>query len=233
MNRIKYVTKNNKPPKILVITPLKMGDKVLKTTKKTIKRNETPFVWISYMGDNNPAENTRIAYNQYKRNNEMPPYVIKIDNDITASRKMLDKMYQTLEAFKFKSDYHYAYAYCGFEFQGAINTKFPLRKFDYLALIRQNYISFNSLIDTQILDEIGGFVTNDKGFRLLDWALWLKFLKNGYVGAPVKNAYFTAYASKNSVSNRSTNDYVQKYQWVSKNFVEPLKKQLISNMNSV
>jgi hypothetical protein len=229
MNRIKYITKSNKPPKILIITPLKMGDKVSKITKKTIKRNKTPFVWISYMGNNNPAENTRIAYNQYKRNNEIPPYVIKIDNDITASRKMLDKMYQTLDTSKFKSNGIYAYAYCGFEFQGVINTKFPLKNFDHFALIRQNYISSNSLINTQLLDKIGGFVTNDKGFRLLDWALWLKFLNKGYIGIPVDNAYFIAYASKNSISARSTNDYVQKYQWVSKNFIEPLKKQLNSD----
>ena len=233
MNRIKNVTKCNGTPEILIITPLKSYDKISKVTKKTIKRNKTPFVWISYMGDGNPAENTRIAYNQYRHNNDLPPYVIKIDNDITASRGMLDKMYEALEISKYLSDAHYAYAYCGFEFQGAIQQKFPLTKFDHIMLMRQNYISFNSLINTEALNLVGGFVTDDKGFRLLDWALWLRFLKHGFVGMPVEKAYFTAYASKNSVSARSTNDYVQKYQWVSKNFIDPLKDNLTMLRNCV
>ena len=224
INRIKYVTKCNKQPEILVITPLKSGDKISKNTKKSIKRNKTPFVWISYMGNNNPAKNTEIAYKQYKHNNKLPPYVIKIDNDITASRCMLDKMYNTLVNAKYKSDGKYSYAYCGFEFSGALQHKFPLRNFDAYALMKQNYISFNSLIDTYALDTIGGFVTDNKGFRLLDWALWLKFLKYGFIGIPVKDAYFTAFASQNSISAGSRDDYVQKYQWVYRNFIEPLKK---------
>lgn len=226
MNRIKYVTRCNRTPKILVITPLKSGDKISKVTKKTIKRNKTPFVWISYMGDDNPAENTRLAYNQYRHNNDLPPYVIKIDNDITASRGMLDRMYKTLVESMYLSDGYYAYAYCGFEFTGAIENKFPLRKFDHKMLMKQNYISFNSLIDTEALNKVGGFVTDNKGFRLLDWALWLRFLRYGYMGIPVEGAYFTAHASKSSISAGSTNDYVQKYQWVNKNFIEPLKEHL-------
>lgn len=204
---IKKIVKHHKP-EILVITPLKKGDKILKETKKSIKRNKTPFEWISYMGDNNPYKNVSIAYKQYRKdNNGVPPYVIKIDNDIVASRYMLDNMYRKLK----ESDKHIAYAYSSFEFQGHINIKFNLRKFDPQSLLKQNYISSCSLIKTKILDETGGFPVDDKYYRLLDWVHWLKLLDKNYIGVPVEKAHFVAKSSENDVSCGSNEDYKEKY----------------------
>ncbi len=217
---IKTVVKPNCEPQILVITPLKRGDKISKDTKKSIKRNNTPIEWISYMGDGNPAKNVAIAYKKYRRSNgSVPPFVIKIDNDINASRCMLDKMYQGL----MNAEEKYAYGYCGFEFTGAVNMKLPLSQFNPNVLLKANYISFNSLIRTKTLDECGGFVTDDSGFRLLDWCLWLRLLKKGYHGLPIDKAYFTAFASESTVSAGSDEDYMIKHQWVQKNFIDPIE----------
>ena len=206
-----------KNPEILVITPLGIGDKVSKETKKSIKRNKTPFEWISYMGDNNPAKNVSIAYKQYRKDNGgLPPYVIKMDGDITASRYMLDKMYTALT----NSTPNIGYAYASFEFKGCINVRFPYREFNPTYLMKSNYISSCSLIRTQLLNQVGSWVTDDKYFRLLDWCLWLKFLKNGYIGVPVKNAHFVAKATPSSISCRSREDFNEKKARVKTDFIE-------------
>ena len=212
---LKTIVANNKP-EILVITPLYTGHKVSKETKKTIKRTKTPYTWITYMGKNNPCKNTQIAFDMYRRNNDLPKYVIKIDNDIIAQRGMIDIMYDTLE----RSMTHEVYAYCTFEFQGSIKAKFPAIKFDKERLQKSNYISSCSLIKVNKFLEVGMWVTDDKGFRLLDWALWLKFLNRGYVGIPTnKETSFIAIASENSVSARDSNDYHEKHKWVVDNFI--------------
>jgi len=208
-----------KNPEILVITPLGIRDKISKETKKSIKRNKTPFEWISYMGDNNPAKNVQIAYKQYRRDNEgLPPYVIKMDGDITASRYMLDKMCKTLK----EAESHVAYAYSPFEFKGSVNVKFSYREFDSNMIVRSNYISSCSLIKTQLLDQIGSWVVHDKYFRLLDWCLWLKFLKHGFIGKAVQNTHFVAKSTPKSISCRSREDYAEKYQHVKNDFILPL-----------
>ncbi len=195
MNRLRTIVKC-KNPEILLITPLKIGDKVSKETKKSIKRNKTPIEWVSYQDIYNPAMNTKMAYDRWVYDNGSVPYVMKIDNDITASRGMIDKLYNGLKS----QPHSVAYSYCSFEFTGCIKVKFSLRKFDEILLKKQNYISSCSLIDTSKLREIGGFVTDDNYKGLLDWCLWLKFLKNGYKGQPVQSAHFSAHASVKSVS---------------------------------
>ncbi|MCK5021582.1 MAG: hypothetical protein KAS32_31530 [Candidatus Peribacteraceae bacterium] len=211
---IKTVVRHNKP-KILVITPLLTGSKISKETKKTIKRNKTPFMWISYMGDGNPCKNTQMALNEYKKNSDLPPYIIKIDNDIIAQRGMLDTMVNTLE----DAPHQVSYCYCDFEFKGSVNAKFLAINFDGEYLKKSNYISSCSLIKTKRLMGAGGWVTDDKGFRLLDWALWLKFLKRGDIGIPTSKTSFVAMASPTSVSARGGGDYLEKKKWVQDNFI--------------
>jgi len=208
-----------KNPEILAITPLKIGDKISKETKKSVKRNKTSFEWISYMSNNNPYKNTSIAYKQYKREHKkVPKYVIKIDNDIMTSRYWLDRMYNILE----ETDSKIGYAYTSFEFTGAISIKFPLKSFNKQSLTKSNYISSCSLTKTQLLDQIGGFVTDDKYFRLLDWCVWLKFLKSNIIGIPTPNANFVAYAKPSSISCKGPSDYKEKYYYVKKDFIDPL-----------
>jgi len=210
---IKYIVKHHKP-QILVITPLLTGHKVGKDVKKGIKRNKTPFEWITYMGPGNPCYNTQMGLNNYRRIKELPPYIIKIDNDILAQRGMLDVMIDTLK----RAPDETAYCYCNFEFRGAVIAKFSADNFDAQRLKHTNYISSCSLIDTKKLINVGGWVTDDKGFRLLDWALWLKFLQRGYIGTPTKTTSFVAMASANSVSAGGSNDYHIKRRWVLENF---------------
>lgn len=211
---IKYIVRHH-DPKVLVITPLLTGHKISAETRKSIKRNKVPFTWISYMGEGNPCKNTQKAFNIYRNDNELPPYVIKIDNDINASRGMLDEMVYCLD----KSMTHEAYCYCSFSFTGAISVSFPAVPFDPDKLRHTNYISSCSMIKIKRLIEVGMWVTDDKGFRLLDWALWLKLLKRGYVGIPAPKSSFVATASESSVSARDARDYNEKRQWVLDNFV--------------
>ncbi len=215
MNRLRTIVKC-KNPEILLITPLKIGDKVSKDTKKSIKRNKVPFEWVSYQDDNNPAMNTKIAYDRWVYDNGKVPYIMKIDNDITASRGMIDKLYNGLVV----ADHTKAYSYCSFEFTGCINIKFSLRKFDPMMLMKQNYISSCSLINTNILSTIGGFVTSNKYKGLLDWCLWLNFLKNGYQGQPVLSAHFSAQSSPKSISCWPEGGYQETRKRVLKDFCD-------------
>lgn len=217
MLTVKLKTNN---PKILCVTPLKNGDTVSKQTKVTIKRNKIPFNWITFEGPHNPAKNMELGLQKYKETyDSIPPYIIKIDNDITMSRGMLDKMYNTIENCKSK---FVAYCYCGFEFTGALTNKFPVANFDARRLLQGNYISFMSLINSNILEKIGGLETDDSMFRLLDWALWLKFLYYGHIGIPCINAGFTAYASPDSVSARGQEDYTEKHVVVKTKWIDPI-----------
>ena len=71
---------------------------------------------------------------------------------------------------------------------------------------------------SKALQEVGGWVTDDRGFRLLDWALWLKLLNKGYIGTPTDKASFVAISKPSSVSNRGNEDYIIKKKWVLDNF---------------
>lgn len=216
--KIIYKSEN---PEILLITPLLTGSKISKNTKKTIKRCDVNFDWISHEDDGNPAANTQKAWDLYRKEHVTPPFIMKLDNDIVADRGLLDKLHNSLKG----SSEKFAYSYCSFEFKGNINLKFPLREFDQAVLLHRNYISFNSLIRTESLEEIGEFVTDDDYFRLLDWALWLKFLYNGYIGRPVPGAHFTALSNENSVSSGSAGDYQKKAERIKRDFVDPIMRK--------
>ena len=201
-------------PKILVITPLRIGDKVSHQTKVSINRNKTPFVHVIYEDDNNPALNTSNAYEWYRKEyGKVPPYMIKIDNDLDCSRGMIDKMYNILENVSLEI----AYAYCSFEFVGHIQYKFPVQQFNETRLRSNNYISSCSLLRTDALDDVGGFIVDNKYNGLLDWALWLKLLNKNYIGTPCEG-YFSAQSSPTSVSSWPNGNYKQVHSQVTKDF---------------
>ncbi len=209
-----------KDPEILVITPLKKGDKVSPETKKTLKRCDVPFHWITNMDTGNPYKNMVHPWRWYRKDNETPPYIIKIDNDLTCKRGMLDKLYESLV----NSSKRVGYSYCCFKYRGQINVDFNNLDFSVDRLIQANYISSCSLMKSKILEETGSFVTDDKYFRLLDWCLWLQFLRRGYIGTFVPDTSFTAYAGKGTVSVRDQNDYREKHIRVHNDFVVPYMK---------
>jgi len=215
---IKEIIKCNDPD-ILAITPLRKCDKISKNTKKSIKRNKVKFEWISYSGDGNPYKNMDIAYKEYQKLKKIPDYIIKVDNDITASRHWLDSMYNVLK----ESGDDIAYAFTSFEFTGYVNVRFDNKHFDANKLVQNNYISSMSLIKTKHLEKVGGFVTDDRYFRLLDWCLWLKFLMFGYKGIYAPGNGFVAYSGKDTVSARSNDDYRIKRERVRTDFCEKIK----------
>jgi len=205
-----------KNPDILMITPLAKGDIVSYQTLNIISDNDIEIDWITFTGDGNPYQNFNSALELYKTQYSLPKYIIKIDNDINAKKNMLFDMKRTLDYSKS----NVAYTYCSFNFTGYLNLTINAIPFNSDKLGKTNYISSMSMMKSECLEEIGGVVTDNKYFRLLDWALWLKFLNNGYIGE-VTNTSFTAYASKNSISNKGHDDYKKKALRVIEDFYVP------------
>lgn len=221
------IIKKDKEPKILIVTPLLPEHKISKVTKKTIKRNNVPLVWVSYSSKANTAKNAQLGFEAYREKYSLPSYFLLLDNDIELGRHMLDRMVATIE----KSPDHVAYCYCTFRFTGAVNKEFQAIPFDVNLLVQQNYISSNSLIKVGHLEFIGGLVTDQKYKRLLDWCTWLKFLQNGYGGIPCPQARFVAYASEDSISAGSDQEYTEKHQRVQEDFVKPFLDSIGSQKN--
>lgn len=204
----------DKNPEFAIITPLLPDDKISRKTKVTIKRNKKPYVWASHLAYMNVASNFDAGISELKKLINLPPYIIKIDNDIEWNRNSLDFMVDTLN----KSDNNIAYCYCSFEYKGVINKKFPADPFDPKRLMNMNYISSNSMFKTSVINNIP-LVTDDKYKRLLDWAYFLLLLKNGYGGIPCQKGYFIAHASVDSISSGGQEDFRIKYNRVKKDFI--------------
>lgn len=217
------IIKKSNNPKYLVITPLKEGDKISKVTKKTIKRNEIAFDWVSYEAANNIPTNTQLALQEY---NKKIRYIIKIDNDVNASRNMLDIMYSTLtETQKINSSIAYCYPKFKYVLKNGREIDFSNNAFDVNKLMQSNYITSNSMIDRTLLNKVGGFVTDSQYVRLLDWALWLRFLYYGYIGIPCNKSFETP-LNEGNISARGQEDYNLKYSRMRKDFILPVIEKL-------
>ena len=206
-------------PQLLIITPLRKSDTVSDETFNSVTQTNVACSWITYQDNQNPYKNFDTALKLYFDTTFLPKYIIKMDNDIIVQPTMLEQMVETLEV----SQEMVAYTYCDFSFTGAINMKFPAKPFDVNQLLHSNYISSISMMKSNHLQSIGGVVTDDKYFRLLDWALWLKFLLDGKIGEPTRDTSFVAYASPKSVSAGSSDDYQKKAQHVIEDFVVPIR----------
>lgn len=217
------IVKKVENPKFLVITPLKIEDKISKKTLNSIEKNSTPFDWVSFNGKWNIPTNTKYALENYNKKFEKLPYIVKIDNDINAAPCLLDFMYQTIK----ESNDNIAYVYSSFVYtkKDKIQYEFKAIPFSWKKLLNHNYISSNSMIKQDLLEKIGGFVCNKKFERLLDWALWLKFFENGYLGLP-SQGFFAAEMNENSVSSRGIKDYKKKHEAVSQAFVKPILEKM-------
>lgn len=216
-NLLKKV-KADENPLVLIVTPLLPNHRISKETKKTIKRNKTPILWITSQGENNIPQNTQIGIEWCRNTGKLPPYFLMLDCDIILGRSMIDRLVKCLS----NTPDEIAYSYASFEFKGSFDRKFPADPFDINRLVQHNYISSNSLIKMDKLDEVGGLVTDNKYKRLLDWALWLKFFHNGYYGMPCPNARFIAKSTDKDISAGSQQDYDEKRKRVLQDFVKPL-----------
>lgn len=207
-------------PKILVVTPLLYGHRISKITKKTLKRNNVSFIWISSTGNQNIPKNALEGIKWYKnKHGNVPPYYTMIDRDIEAGRGLLDKLYKKLD----KQPENVGYCYASFEFKGHINANFPAIPFNINRLIRGNYISSNSMFKSEIIEKVG-LVTDDKYKRLLDYAFLLKCFRYGYIGVPEPNAHFVAHSTENDISAGSQDDYMVKFKRVYDDFIVQLIK---------
>lgn len=218
---LKFLKESN-DPKVLVITPLLPGHKVSRDTKVTIKRNDIEFDWISYTGTNNIPTNVTLGIEDYKKEFDIPKYLIMIDNDIILGRNMLDKMFNRIK----NSPEDVAYTYASFKFEGVINKEFPAIPFNMKKLLQSNYISSNSMIKSSYLEYVDGLVTDEKYKRLLDWAMWLKFLSFGFVGLECPEASFIAKSTEKDISAGTSEDYRIKYLRVYEDFIKPMMEEL-------
>jgi len=216
------IIREDKRSKVLVVTPLAPGHKVSSDTKKTIKRNDIPFTWVSAEGNNNIPTNAWNGVEWYrKKSGKLPDYYLMIDRDIILGRHMIDRLHAKLS--KMPSDHVYSYA--NFKFSGHIDKEFPASQWDINKLLLENYISSNSMFRMSALEEVG-LVFDDKYKRLLDWAFLLKlFLKKGWIGVPCPETSFVAVASANSISSGSNEDYHTKRLRVIQDFAKPIIHQ--------
>ncbi len=216
------IIREDKRSKVLVVTPLKTGHKMSSDTKKTIKRNDIPFTWVSAEGNNNIPTNAWNGVEWYrKKSGKLPNYYLMIDRDIILGRHMIDRLYEKLSA----QSNDIAYSYANFKFSGHIEREFPAAQWDINRLILENYISSNSMFRMSALDDVG-LVFDDKYERLLDWAFLLKlFLKKGWVGIPCPETSFVAVASVNSISSGGNEDYHTKRLRVIQDFAKPIIHQ--------
>jgi len=207
-------------PELLVMTPLLPGHKISDETKKSIKRNDIKYLWVSSEGSNNIPKNAKRGIRWVKENRTLPPYYLMIDRDITLGRHMMDRMAMNLAKYHAKQP-QIVYTYASFEFKGHFNKEFPARPFDPNQLLRGNYISSNSMFLSNIVDEIG-LVTDDHFKRLLDWCFLLKLFYYDYIGVPCLDASFIAHSTKDDISAGSPIDYQQKHMRVHEYFIKPI-----------
>jgi len=213
------IAKHNKNPKVLVVTPLLPGHKISRDTKITIKRNNTPILWLLSEGNNNIPTNIQNGLNWYKENvKDKIPYILPLDRDIVLGRSMIDRMVFVLDIVPD----NVAFTYANFEFKGVVDRSFPAIPYDINLLLQNNYISSNSLIKIDKLNIIGGFVTEEKYRRLLDWVLWLRFFDYGYVGLPTPNANFVAISSSEDISAGTNEDFIKKRSLILHEVIKPI-----------
>jgi hypothetical protein len=213
----------NQNSDILAITPLLPGHKISKETKVGLKRSDNLFSWVSHESSANIPTNVTAGIEEFKRRYKSPKFVIIIDRDIIPCRNMIGKMEHTLS----RASDEVAYCYANFEFKGEVNARFYDLEFEPMKLLNANYISSNSLIKYDKLLEISGFITDNKYKRLLDWALWLTFLKYGYYGILCKEANFIAMSDKDSISAGTKLEYQEKYKLIKEEIIRPMVDGLI------
>lgn len=218
------IISNCKNPEILVSTPLLPGHKISKITKKTLKRNDVDFVWLSSAGKNNIPLNHIGCMEWYEKNmGDLPPYIFFLDRDIDLGRHALDRLHDTLTKESVRSDRIIGYAYASFKYVGYVNHDFPAIPFDANRLLQANYISSNSLYCTEVIKKVG-LVTDDKYRRLLDWSFFIKCLGQGIIGTPCPKATFQVNSTSEDISSGSNNDYLTKHSRIHEDFIKPLFK---------
>lgn len=216
------IIREDEQSEVIVVTPLLPGHKISKDTRRTIKRNNIPFTWVSYESDNNIPTNVEKGLNEYrKQNNRVPRYLLPLDRDITLGRGMIDRMFAAI----ISTPDNVAFTYANFEFKGEVDMKFPAKPYDINSLVMNNYISSNSMIKIEALDDVGGFVKDDRFKRLLDWCMWLKFFENGYIGMPCPIAHFVAVSTKDDISAGTNEDFYLKRKRVLEEIIKPLVKR--------
>lgn len=219
------VIKECKNPEVLVITPLLTGHSVMRETMVKLKRNDTPFAWYSYEGPHHVAGNYAWGLVTYKNTigkGKLPPYVLMIDRDILPSRHMIDHMYDTLSKAQLMSTRgRVAYCYVDFEYKGYFDLPFKGIEFDAQRLLKNNYISSNSMIVTADLEYIGGVVIDRRFDRLSDWAMWLTFLGEGFTGIRSPKGSFVAISEEGDVSAGKKEEYQRCYMDVYEHIIKP------------
>ena len=221
---VKIIT-NCKNPEILVSTPLLPGHKISKITKKTLKRNDINYIWLSSSGDNNIPTNHIGCMEWYKKNiGKLPPYMFFLDRDINLGRHALDRLHNSLVKESLRSDSIYGYAYASFKYTGYIKHEFPAVPFDPRKLLQSNYISSNSLYCTEVIEKVG-LVTDDKYRRLLDWAFLIKCFGQGIIGTPCPSATFEVISTKDDISSGDNDDYLLKHSRVHEDFIMALSRK--------
>jgi len=221
MNKFTII-KEVKDPEILVVTPLWIGHKISKLTRKTIKRNDVPYTWIISEGQNNIPTNVSMGLEWYKQKyHKLPQFYFPLDRDVILGRHLFDRLYRTLSTSKSEV----AFSYSSFAFRGHMHFDFPAKPYDINRLLQHNYISSNSLFRSEVTEKVG-LVKDEKYKRLLDWAFLLKLFNAGYYGEPCPVASFIVQSTESDISSGTKPDYELKRERVIVDFVKPIIDKL-------
>ena len=209
-----------KNPMVLIITPLLTGHTILKECKKSVKRNDIEFDWVSHEGDGEAPENLQSAIDGYKdKYKVLPPYTFVLARDIICGRHMIDRLHNKLK----DTPDNIGFSYCPFEFKGHLNMKVPPIEYNINKLIVKNYISGVSLYKSNVLEKVHGFTAEKFLHRLNDWAMFIRLYREGYSGILCKDTYFIAISSENDISSGSDEEYAMSYNHVVDNYIRGIK----------
>jgi hypothetical protein len=216
------IVRNDKNSQILVITPLlkneKVEHKISRDTENSIKRNDVPFIWVTYSGAGKHATNIQNLLDAYQNKYPIPPYIQVLDCDIILGRHFLDRMYEKI--IKSKDDVGFVYS--PFQYQGHVNISFPPMKYDIEKLVMGNYISSNSLYKYEAIKAVKGFVTQEIYHRLSDWAMFLKMYYYGYIGELCESTSFVAISTKDDISAGTSEEFLRTKNLIHEDFVRPI-----------
>lgn len=201
------VITNEKDPMILVITPLRRKNKILKSCEYSIIQGQKDIkkIWISFQSKNNSNINRISGYKKSKNllRKKLPNFLLFCDNDIEWRPGIFSEMIDILK----NTDDNIGYCYCRFRYETSFgNMDFdeddPIEIFDKNKILLRNWISTMSIQKTNIFKKYGKFDLSLERFQ--DWDLWLNYwINHGIRGIPLKKRGFTTILSDGQISTKS------------------------------
>jgi len=137
-------------------------------------------------------------------------YIIFCDADVFFYPNAIDKMLDVIK--KCEVDFVYSNFLWKKDDGNLIHMK--ALEWDVMALYKQNYISFVSLVKKEVAEVV---MPLNKGIeRLQDWDFWLKLAGRGYIGKHIDEELFIAILKSSGISGGDKEEYFKWKQIIQK-----------------